>query len=61
MWKQFYEASALLHLPVFAMGIFMVLFVIAVARAWRTGPKTDPKALLPLTDDDTSMTSRSEA
>jgi hypothetical protein len=50
MWKSFYEANALLDLPLMAMAIFMGAFTIATVRAWLRGNDL-PMSRLPLDED----------
>lgn len=51
MWKSFYEGHALLELPLFAMGLFILAFVVAVGRAWLKNGKDDPLGRLPLDEN----------
>jgi hypothetical protein len=56
MWKEFYANSTLLDLPLFAMGLFMIGFVIAVAFALkRKDAGDDDVSRLPLTPDDRQL------
>lgn len=54
MYQQFYTHSTLLHLPLFAMALFMATFAAVVWRAFRKkgDPERERRLLhLPLADD----------
>lgn len=60
MWKDFYEQSHLLDLPIVAMVLFIVTFVAVVARVTlakhRHRDEDHHLAHLPLADDERPLT-----
>ena len=54
MWKWFYDGMELLELPIIAMGIFMLVFVVQVSRTFLRGTGDEHTAQLPLLDDATN-------
>jgi cytochrome c oxidase cbb3-type subunit 4 len=54
MYRAFYEAGGLLHLPILALLLFLWVFVGVVAWVYvvrRRDPRFDELSLLPLRDD----------
>ncbi|HEY1098655.1 MAG TPA: hypothetical protein VGF99_06995 [Myxococcota bacterium] len=51
MWRSFYEHAELLELPLLSMFLFLVTFAGASFFGWRI-KADDPRASLPLADDD---------
>lgn len=57
MYQEFYRGSTLLHLPLFALLLFVAVFVGTVAWLFifqRRNPRFDSLAAIPLGDDEVS-------
>lgn len=52
MYKQFFAGFEFVALPLFALGLFLLMFVFVVLRTWALKTKRDfePQSQLPLSD-----------